>query len=109
MAASWGDNVGSLQDLSGLAADSMWVTSQAAGNMMSGRPDAMSAPGSDPVDPLPPAEDQGNPHVKASNPAQVPPGTDGKPQASSQAGSPGLPAPSWKRTTRPDVIRKAAQ
>ena len=42
------------------------VTSQAAGNMMSGRPAAMSAPGSQPVDPLPPAKDQGDPNLSES-------------------------------------------
>lgn len=52
-----------MEDLSHLAADSMWPTSQAAGNMMSGRPAAMSAPGTPPVDPLPPSSDQGDPHV----------------------------------------------
>lgn len=39
-----------MQDLSSLAADSMWPTSQSAGNR-SARPDAaMTAPGSAPVD-----------------------------------------------------------
>lgn len=42
------------------------VTSQAGGNMQSGRPAAMSAPGSTPVDPLPPAKDQGDPSVGTS-------------------------------------------
>ena len=42
------------------------VTSQAGGNMQSGRVLAMSAPGSQPVDPLPPAKDQGDPNLSES-------------------------------------------
>jgi hypothetical protein len=64
-----------MQDLSSLARDSMWPTSQEAGNMMSGRHAAMSAPGSDPVTPLPPAKDQGEPHVTYTNTSAMDPGT----------------------------------
>lgn len=86
-----------MQDLSSLADNSMWVTSQEAGNMMSGRPHAMSAPGSDPVTPLPPAKDQGTPQVNDS-PGHIQPGDDGKPRARTTAGKPSLPEPSWKKT-----------
>lgn len=98
-------NKGSCTDLSGLAKNSMWPTSQAAGNMMSDRPAAMSAPGSDPVDPLPPAKDQGEPEVAL--PAQIPAGTSGKPQASKQAGPAPDTAPAWKPTTVPQVVRES--
>ena len=50
-----------MKDLSSLAADSMWVTSQAAGNMTSSTEKALTAPGSRPVDPLPDRADQGDP------------------------------------------------
>jgi hypothetical protein len=90
-----------MQDLSNLARDSLWATSQEAGNMMSGRPAAMSAPGSPPVTPLPPAKDQGVPEVVDSGP-EIPPGSDGKPKArtSYNAGP-----PAWVKTTTPDVVR----
>jgi hypothetical protein len=52
-----------MQDLSPLAKDSMWVTSQAAGNMTSSTEKAMTAPGSRPVDPLPDRASQGDPSV----------------------------------------------
>ena len=52
-----------MRDLSGLAADAMWVTSQAAGNMTSSTEQALTAPGSRPVDPLPDRADQGDPQV----------------------------------------------
>lgn len=64
-----------MEDLSDLAKNSMWVTSEEAGNMMSGRHAAMSAPGSDPVTPLPPAKDQGEPKVTFTNSNQIEPGT----------------------------------
>lgn len=95
-----------MQDLSSLAKDSMWVTSQEAGNMMSGRPGAMSAPGSQPVTPLPPAKDQGVPSVENSPGAQPGPGDDGKPKARTTAGKPALPEPSWSKTTTPEVVRE---
>jgi hypothetical protein len=92
-----------VQDLSSLAKDSLWVTSQEGGNMMSGRPGAMSAPGSEPVTPLPPTKDQGVPHVDMG--PQQKPGDDGKPAARTTAGKPDLPPPAWKPTTTPDVVR----
>ena len=91
-----------MQDLSHLAKDSIWPTSQEAGNMMSGRDAAMSAPGSQPVTPLPPAKDQGEPTVEV--PAAIRPGTDGKPQPRTGY-HPGPPA--WGRTTIPEVIRRS--
>jgi len=102
----WQDSGGSYQDLSAmpLAKSSMWPSSQAAGNMTSSNAQAMTAPGSDPVDPLPDRAEQGDPSVTVGK--AIPPGTDGKPQASGQAG----PAPrrraAWGRTTTPDVLRE---
>jgi hypothetical protein len=80
-------------------------SSMAAGNMVSSNKFAMTAPGSDPVDPLPPAKDQGDPSINVSGPV-IPPGTSGKPQASKQAGhvKPGTPA--WGPTTVPNVVRE---
>jgi len=88
-----------VKDLSSLAENSMWPTSQAAGNMMSGRKAAMSAPGSQPVDPLPPAKDQGEPDVENSPGPRIQPGDDGKPEARTTAGKPSLPEPAWKTTS----------
>jgi hypothetical protein len=68
-----------VQDLSSLAEDAMWPTSQAAGNMTSGRDKAMSAPGSPPVDPLPPSAKQGDPKVEFSPGGRREPGDTGKP------------------------------
>jgi hypothetical protein len=56
-----------MQDLSHLAANSMTVTSQAGGNMQSSNEQAMTAPGSDPVDPLPDRTKQGNPTLQVTN------------------------------------------
>jgi hypothetical protein len=80
-------------------------TSQAGGNRMSSNEVAMTAPGSDPVDPELPRKELSDPSVEVS--ATVPaPGTDGKPQAASQRWS-SPPAPAWGRTTVPGVVRKA--
>lgn len=64
--------------------------------MMSGRPRAMSAPGSQPVTPLPPAKEQGDPKVTPSNSTQIKPGTAGR-KKPRNGYSPGLPA--WKTTS----------
>lgn len=104
MAITW-ENQGSYQDLSELSRNSMWPTSQAAGNMTSNADEAMTAPGSEPVDPLPDRDHQGNPTVKLGTARQ--PGDDGKPSARGTAGDPGLPEPSWKSTTRPQVVRRS--
>jgi hypothetical protein len=67
----------------------MWVTSQAAGNMTASNEQAMTAPGSQPVDPLPPAKDQGDPTV------QVP---AAKPPVVAKHGDGYTPSPvSWKK------------
>jgi hypothetical protein len=65
-----------MQDLSSLAKNGPWVTSQAGGNMMSSTEQALTAPGSVPVDPLPDREHQGEPSLDMS--ASVPVGTAGK-------------------------------
>ena len=52
-----------MQDLSHLAANSVTATSQAAGNMVSSNDQAMTAPGSRPVDPLPDRTKQGEPDL----------------------------------------------
>jgi hypothetical protein len=62
-----------MQDLSEMARNGPWVTSQAAGNMTSSNDEAMTAPGSQPVDPLPDRADQGDPKVTSSD--DVPVGT----------------------------------
>ncbi len=57
-----------MQDLSNEPAvkSSMWPTSQSAGNRMSSSEDAMTAPGSPPVDPELPSGKQSDPQVTAS-------------------------------------------
>lgn len=99
-------NNGSYQDLSGmpLARSSLWPTSQAGGNMTSSSQDAMTAPGSEPVDPLPDRAEQGDPAVRL--PPPVPPGTSGKPQASGQAGPQAARHPAWGRPATPGVTRE---
>jgi hypothetical protein len=84
-----------MQDLSSLAADSMWVTSQDGGNMTSDRPAAMSAPGTDPVVALS-QRNQGAPHVGVSNTTQIEPGDNGKPDP--EHGAPGGSG-AWKMTS----------
>lgn len=66
-------------DLSHLALDGPWVTSQAAGNMASGNEQAQTAPGSVPVDPMPDRDHQGDPVVGTSGrrPVGTPPGRTG--------------------------------
>lgn len=97
----WVSN-GSCRDLSDLARDSMWVTSQAAGNRQSKPDNAMTAPGSSPVDRELPEDQMADPAVEVG-PA-IPPGTDGKPRAG--AGGHAAVPPSWTRTTTPDVVRE---
>lgn len=99
--ADWVNN-GSYQDLSELADGSLAVSSMAGGNMSSTNRPAMTAPGSPPVDPLIPAEQQGDPAIKLGRESE--PGTSGKPQASEQSSY--TPAPvRWGKTTRPKVVR----
>ena len=61
-----------MQDLSRLAANGPWVTSQAGGNMMSSNEQAQTALGTPPADPLPDREHQGDPTVSPiANPRTV--------------------------------------
>jgi len=93
-----------MQDLSNMARSSMWPTSQEGGNMQATSSEAMTAPGSQPVDKLVDRAVQMDPAVEMGK--AIPVGTDGKPQARGQAWvRPGEPA--WGRTTTPDVVRKA--
>jgi hypothetical protein len=94
-----------MKDLSPLAKNSMWPTSQSGGNRMCSNSEAMTAPGSSPVDPEIPSAQQSDPSVTI--PAPMPSGTSGKPQASKQDSyHPARPA--WGATTIPDVIRGGA-
>jgi hypothetical protein len=86
-----------VKDLSHLAKDSLTVTSQAGGNMSSSSKNAMTAPGSEPVDPVQPASKQGDPALDIPATA-IKPGTNGKPQASGQQDRTAAPAPAWKKT-----------
>jgi hypothetical protein len=54
-----------MQDLSGLplAKTALWVSSMSGGNTTSSNANAMSAPGSVPVDPMPNAKDAADPTV----------------------------------------------
>jgi hypothetical protein len=102
-----------MQDLSSLLpgdpVSALTPTSQEGGNMRASNEEAMTAPGSQPVDVMHPAGDYfGNdPAITATNKGAIPPGTDGKPQASSQRWTgPGTAA--WSRTATPGVVRKPA-
>ena len=82
-----------MRDLSHLAADSLAVSSMAAGNMVSSNEHALTAPGSRPVDPLPDRTDQGDPAIEVGAPRAV--GDDGKPEPSTSFS----PSPlTWKQT-----------
>jgi hypothetical protein len=81
-----------MQDLSHLAAGSITATSQAGGNMMSSNDLAMTAPGSQPVDPLPDRAKQGTPELDV--PAATPVGTAPERKPTSYSPSP----VSWKDT-----------
>jgi hypothetical protein len=84
-------------------------TSMAGGNMVSDSRLAMTAPGSPPVDPLPPSKEQSDPKITASNPTPIQPGDSGKPKAHAVTGDwrPGPPA--WGVTTTPMVSRETSQ
>lgn len=84
------------KDLSALAEDSMWVTSQAGGNMISSNEGACTAPGSQPVDKLTDRAVQSDPHVEL--PPVTAPGANGRPQASKQQDTTPAPRPAWKTT-----------
>jgi hypothetical protein len=95
MMADWVNN-GSCQDLSSLAKNSLAPTSQAGGNMVSSNEEAMTAPGSQPVDVLTDRDVQSDPAIEMSNSTPVKPGTDGNPQP----GNDHLPpAPAWGKTS----------
>jgi hypothetical protein len=89
-----------MQDLSSLLpgdpVTALAPTSQSGGNMMSDSKLAVTAPGSQPVDPLPPAKEQADPKVTPSNSTQIKPGTAGR-KKPRNGYSPGLPA--WKTTS----------
>lgn len=85
------------KDLSNLAENSMWPTSQSAGNMMSSSKNALTAPGSKPVNPLPPAKEQGDPHVSPSDGPEIKPGHHGT--TPPRSGAPGSGPPAWKKTS----------
>lgn len=88
----------------------MWPTSQAGGNMIARSDEAMTAPGSQPVDNLDDhlSEVHEEPAVENTNKTPISPGTSGKPQASGQQGKPSSGTPAWGKTTVPQVVRKAA-
>lgn len=98
--ADWVNN-GSCRDLSELAKDSMWPTSQAAGNRQSTSDNAMTAPGSSPVDRELPESQMADPEVEVGPVRPV--GGSGKPRA--KAGNMTAGSPAWSRTTTPDVVR----
>jgi hypothetical protein len=91
-----------MQDLSKLADDSMWPTSQAGGNMVSSSRLARTAPGSPPVDDLVDRAVQSDPTIKLG--AQMATGTSGKPQASGRPAYTPTPC-RWGPTTTPQVVR----
>lgn len=108
--ADWVNN-GSYSDLSGiLPGDPVSVlapTSQEGGNQQSSNELAMTAPGSQPVDVLKDRSVQVDPKIVASNKAVIGPATDGKPQASEQAGQAGAARPAWGKPAGRGVTRKA--
>lgn len=109
MAVEWVNN-GSYKNLSSvLPGDPVSVlapTSQEGGNQQSSNEQAMTAPGSQPVDILKDRSVQVDPRIEASNKAPIAPSDDGKPQARDEDGyAPARPA--WGRTTVPSVARKA--
>ena len=63
-----------MRDLSALAKDSMWITSQEGGNMVHDNTGAYSSPGSEPVTPIPPPDKQPDPTVTFSG-DELPVGT----------------------------------
>jgi hypothetical protein len=81
-------------------------TSMAGGNMVSDSKLAMTAPGSPPVDPLPPAKEQSDPKITASNTGPIRPGDSGKPRASAVSGDWRPASPAWAKTTTPGVVRE---
>lgn len=110
----WASN-GSCQDLSNaiFSKDPVSVlvpTSQEGGNMQASNEEAMTAPGSAPVDIMEKAGHyfSNDPTITPTDGTLIEPSTDGKPQASGQANRPEYPAPAWKYRAVPEVARKAA-
>ena len=60
-----------MQNLSGLAVNSMWITSQEGGNLTHDNSGAMTAPGSAPATPMPPAVQQADPVVRPADHART--------------------------------------
>ena len=83
-----------MQDLSSLAKDGPWITSQDGGNMIHDNDPAMTGPGSPPVTPLPARKEQGNPTVTYTG--DVPVGS--KPDRSGTGGGYSPSSVSWKDT-----------
>jgi len=84
-----------MQDLSSLAKDGPWVTSQEGGNMYSDMKPAMTAPGSAPTTPVPKlASEKADPTVEDSD--SVPVGS--KPDRSGTGGGYTPSSVSWKVT-----------
>ena len=81
-----------MRDLSALATDSMWVTSQEGGNLVHDNSGAMTAPGSRPVTPPTPAADQSDPTVDLGTPRKA--GTQARHPRPSTSFSP--TAVTWK-------------
>jgi len=106
--ADWASN-GSYQDLSGLLpgdpVTALVPTSQEGGNMRASNEQAMTAPGSEPVDVMQPAGEyfHNDPTVSTSNVAVIEPGSDGKQQARTDT----VPSPHsrWTGITTPQVKR----
>lgn len=108
----WASN-GSCQDLSNSIfpkgpVSALVPTSQEGGNMQASNEEAMTAPGSVPVDVMHAAGDYfGNdPTITPTDTTKIEPSDDGKPLATGQANRPEYPPPTWKYRAIPDVMRK---
>jgi hypothetical protein len=78
-----------MDDLSRLAVNSITASSMAAGNMTSSNATAMTAPGTEPVDPLPDREQQGDPHLTPISHARTVIISGDNPQRYAPFGAPG--------------------
>jgi hypothetical protein len=109
MAINW-ENKGSCKDLSNLLPQdpisALSPTSQEGGNQQSSNEDAMTAPGSQPVDVLKDRDVQVDPKIEASNKRQIEPTDDGKPLTTEQIGYQARKA-AWQPPVPPSVKRKA--
>lgn len=113
MAIEW-DSKSSCKDLSNLLPHdpitALAPTSQAGGNMLAqeGNDDAMTAPGSPPVDNLQDHQSQvlEDPTITPSNKVEIEPSDDGKPPATEMVGYQAS-KPAWSPTTTPHIVRKA--